>query len=514
MPTGSISKSSNEERRKAKGKTANSAVDLQPEGGAGVFVRVCAAVTCVLLAASLMNVSVFPLFDPLFTYARDISVVANAATLIALGLVGTLRPLWLRVALSVRIVVMGTILGSVLLVWSLAWGNAWALTIAACVVAVARGWAMVAVGVAAASCLTSRQIAPCIALAFVAYYLLTVFSWVVPSGIGLVGFLALPMVALALVWREALPVLQEIERGEAPIDTAVTQPSSFLSLGSQLFVCLFLFRVAFGFSLRFGEMEGVPLSDFLVIVPVAIVAVFVLVRRDGAFSADLLTQISVLCVVGGFFIYAALGLEARMAATTLLSAGNTLFDIVAWVVLIAAAARNRRASVAIFAWGRGVSGLGTTLGAAIGVWMGQAFGVDTHLVAAAQGALILVFVGYALIGLHRFSFAETIQGVVPAVDAATATPELQFEDRCREVAQRYGLTARELEVFMMLARGRDRTYIQEQLTVSRNTVKAHVKHIYAKLGIHAHQDLIDLVEQNDGAQRINEEQPVAPIVRP
>ena len=47
----------------------------------------------------------------------------------------------------------------------------------------------------------------------------------------------------------------------------------------------------------------------------------------------------------------------------------------------------------------------------------------------------------------------------------------------------------------MLARGRDRTYIQEQLVVSRNTVKANVKHIYAKLDIHSHQDLIDLVEK-------------------
>ena len=47
----------------------------------------------------------------------------------------------------------------------------------------------------------------------------------------------------------------------------------------------------------------------------------------------------------------------------------------------------------------------------------------------------------------------------------------------------------------MLARGRDRTYIQEQLVVSRNTVKAHVKHIYAKSDIHSHQDLIDLIEK-------------------
>lgn len=459
----------------------------------GAFWRICAAVLCILLTSSLMNVAVFPMFDPLFTYARDISVIANAAALIALGLVGTFRPTWLRPRLSMLVVICCLLVGSVLLAWSLASESALPMTVFACVVAAARGWVMVAVGVAA-SRLDRSHIAPCIVLAFFLYYLATALFWVVPSGVGLLAFLVLPVAALALVWRDALPLLEDIERGAAPIDVAVTQPSSFLPLGSQLFVCLFLFRVAFGYSLRFGEVEGVPLSDFLVIVPVAVLAAFVLARREKGLSADLVTQISVLCVVGGFFASAALGQESNMASIVLLSAGNTLFDVVAWVVLIAASSRNLKASVAIFAWGRGVSGIGTVLGAAIGVWAYEAFGSDARIVATVQGAIILVFVGYALIGLRKFSFADTIAGVTPAVEIVAQAPENQFEDRCRQIAQRYGLTARELEVFMMLARGRDRTYIQEQLTVSRNTVKAHVKHIYAKLGIHAHQDLIDLVE--------------------
>ena len=46
----------------------------------------------------------------------------------------------------------------------------------------------------------------------------------------------------------------------------------------------------------------------------------------------------------------------------------------------------------------------------------------------------------------------------------------------------------------MLARGRNRAYIEENLVISRNTVNAHVKHIYNKLDIHSHQDLLDMVE--------------------
>ena len=69
-----------------------------------------------------------------------------------------------------------------------------------------------------------------------------------------------------------------------------------------------------------------------------------------------------------------------------------------------------------------------------------------------------------------------------------------FAERCAAIAGQFALTPREAEVFAMLARGRDRAYIEEALVVSRNTVKAHVKHVYAKLGIHSHQELLDLVE--------------------
>ena len=86
------------------------------------------------------------------------------------------------------------------------------------------------------------------------------------------------------------------------------------------------------------------------------------------------------------------------------STGNTLFDMVAWAVLVAVAARNSRGAVAAFAWGRGISSLGTTLGATLGVRANALAGMGTPLFDLFAAALILLFVGYALIGLRRFSF--------------------------------------------------------------------------------------------------------------
>lgn len=470
-----------------------SPLEHSPSRFDAAFWRVCAALGCVLLTTSLMNVVVFPRFDAVFTYARDVSVLANAVTLIAVGLIATFRPALLRMRAFTAGCFALLAVGAVLLPVGLYAGNAAVLTVAACALSIGRGWAIVMVGVAA-SHLAVRQAGVCIALAFVAEYAATALVWVVPAGVGTGLFVLLPFATVALVWREARPVLQATERGEAPADFSVTQPSTFLPLASQLFVCLFLFRVAFGYSLRFGEVGGVPVSDFLGIVPVAAVALYVLLSRR-AFPADLLAQVSVLLVVAGFLVVSSGGALAAVGSVTLLAAGNALFDMVAWLVLIAVAGRNPHAAVATFAWGRGVSGLGSTTGAALGVWSNDLFGAGSPSVAFVTGALILVFVGYALIGLKRFSFAETIAGVTPVAQAAAKSPEQEFAERCRALAERYGLSPRELEVFMMLARGRDRAYIQEQLVVSRNTVKAHVKHVYAKLDIHTHQDLIDLAER-------------------
>lgn len=71
---------------------------------------------------------------------------------------------------------------------------------------------------------------------------------------------------------------------------------------------------------------------------------------------------------------------------------------------------------------------------------------------------------------------------------------VSIDERCEEMAARYDLTKREQEVMVYLAKGRSRTYIAETLFVSENTVKAHIKHLYAKLGIKSRQELQDFLD--------------------
>lgn len=63
----------------------------------------------------------------------------------------------------------------------------------------------------------------------------------------------------------------------------------------------------------------------------------------------------------------------------------------------------------------------------------------------------------------------------------------------------YDLTPREGEILFYLAKGRNAKYIADQLYVAERTVKTHTYHIYQKMGIHSQQELIDIVENEEGA---------------
>lgn len=93
------------------------------------------------------------------------------------------------------------------------------------------------------------------------------------------------------------------------------------------------------------------------------------------------------------------------------------------------------------------------------------------------------------------------QGCALAADARIAEEGEQGNSRanrlrtaCTKVAGEFGLTSRETEILLLLARGRTAATIAETLVITPSTAKTHLRNIYAKLGVHTQQELIDLVE--------------------
>lgn len=127
--------------------------------------------------------------------------------------------------------------------------------------------------------------------------------------------------------------------------------------------------------------------------------------------------------------------------------------------------------------------------------------------------LALVFIIYALmisLTLLVVTLSEGVRasqqeadGLVEAAAAASSSlgaAELSSEENGRESqlkekAASYKLTKKEGEILSYLLQGRSASYIADLLFVSAGTVRTHIKHIYAKTGVHGRQELIDLFQE-------------------
>jgi DNA-binding CsgD family transcriptional regulator len=84
------------------------------------------------------------------------------------------------------------------------------------------------------------------------------------------------------------------------------------------------------------------------------------------------------------------------------------------------------------------------------------------------------------------------------------TSESLVAARLSELAREGCLSPRETEVFLLLAQGRSRPYIQQELFLADGTVKTHISRIYGKLGCTNRQELITLVQESPRQQETSD----------
>lgn len=92
-----------------------------------------------------------------------------------------------------------------------------------------------------------------------------------------------------------------------------------------------------------------------------------------------------------------------------------------------------------------------------------------------------------------------VSSETPTPAAEHAPSPTSTQDQRELLAQSFGLSRRETEIFLLLAQGRSRPYIRDALFLSKNTVATHIRHIYEKMNIHSQQELIDIVQEKDAS---------------
>ena len=179
----------------------------------------------------------------------------------------------------------------------------------------------------------------------------------------------------------------------------------------------------------------------------------------------------------------AVGLTMSLVVILLSVFSLALLDQMVWVLTAGFMRANEMSSETVVATMRSFEFAGAAFGAGLVKPLVYAWGtVPTLFVAVA------VLLGAFVICVPTFE----PHLVSPGKEAPEGLRALAGEGagRYAMLVSRFGLTAREAEVLALLADGADAAAVASQLVVSLSTANTHIRHIYAKLGIHSRQELM------------------------
>lgn len=169
------------------------------------------------------------------------------------------------------------------------------------------------------------------------------------------------------------------------------------------------------------------------------------------------------------------------------------FSVVIWVSAILYGASRKRLIFVV-----GLSQLAWALGSCLGIALAN------HVITAfgtSFAALSFLSVILTLCAAVAALFILPDRLLLQITRSDPLRSQETFFAACASLAERFSLTNREREIFELLASGKNASFVQEDLFLTKSTVNTHRYHIYQKLGVSSQQELINKVkdvEQNLG----------------
>ncbi|WP_412669038.1 helix-turn-helix transcriptional regulator [Adlercreutzia equolifaciens] len=114
------------------------------------------------------------------------------------------------------------------------------------------------------------------------------------------------------------------------------------------------------------------------------------------------------------------------------------------------------------------------------------------------GPASLVIAAVLALAIVAFLTLFMVKAARPLSAARPAAEKEGRREACDALAEQHDLTRREGEILYYISLGYSSKAIAEKLFVAPGTVQSHTKRIYAKLGVHAKQELIELVNREEG----------------
>lgn len=440
----------------------------------------------------VQNGSVYATVAEYFGIAREINTFAVALGFLLLAVVVQRKPSIFDARMGLLFSCGSLIAAVFILLLAMPQQEAFFTTVGLLFSTVGKIWTFTLMALTLYSMKSLRAATASVALGFALGEVVRMIAPMPPLEISIAICCLSDFAIILFLYKPSSDLLKTISEGTSAADLEMASPQSFLNPFHTLFLCAFLFSFASGYALTLNEIENAPIPVGLIGVVVVAVAL-VLIFGRGEEKADALFSFSALLVIAGFLTAPFTFVGEAATANACIRIGIITFDILLWMVIVAVGRRNIFALLPTLGFARFMKALGTNLGAIVGHTSNDWIGINSEVAALIAAIAVFIFIAFLWLGFRKFSFEETIKGVIAPRPAALNQGSDDIEGRCAEIGTACGLTERETEIFAMLARGRNGQYIREYYVVSRNTVKSHIKHIYQKLEVHSQQELIDLV---------------------
>ena len=321
-----------------------------------------------------------------------------------------------------------------------------------------------------------------------------------PARVAQVAVSLLPLaslaVFLALARQQDRPALR-VERHRSTVEHVLRANATFLGFDARLRALILVFCAVFGTMYAntiwmagagATARTGIQVVGTRGLTALVFFVLSVTVLRD---KVKLLFRVCLVFVLVGLIaMVAAISMpDLGWLSNGVVAVGYCGFDVLVWVMIafhgyVSDNEPGRNVAIAMTAEQTGIL-VGVLLGSLL---LGSAAGATVRLAVVMTLSVLamVVLVGYTEYGSRLWALlVKTSLSSDEAFDA---------QGRLDGFARAHGLTQRETEILALFTEGRSMPYIAEKTYVSENTVKTHVRHIYAKCGVHNKQELIDLVE--------------------
>ena len=209
------------------------------------------------------------------------------------------------------------------------------------------------------------------------------------------------------------------------------------------------------------------------------------------FDTLLVYRLSLPLMVAGFVVLTLFMESFTVGSVFVVTAGYEFFELLFWTMLVAVVLRGGRSAFAVFAWGVAATYLGMGLGMMTSRVAVELIAAGSVPISSFSLVSILVLVILVVLVLPEGTLSKVGRAGRPHV---VRMDDAAFSRRCARVAEAHGLTRREGDVLELLGRGRTLAVVARELGIAEGTARTHMGHIYAKLGVHRQQELIDLIE--------------------